>query len=51
MLEAGAVLLPLNFRLAPHELAHILNDAGAAVLFLDPGSRSLSISSTRAFPP
>jgi fatty-acyl-CoA synthase len=36
VLEAGAVLLPLNFRLAPHELAHILNDAGAAVLFLDP---------------
>ena len=36
MLEAGAVLLPLNLRLATHELAHILNDAGAAVLFLDP---------------
>jgi len=35
VLEAGAVLLPLNVRLAPHELAHILNDAGATTLFLD----------------
>ncbi len=34
VLEAGAVLLPLNFRLAPLELAYILNDAGAKVLFL-----------------
>jgi fatty-acyl-CoA synthase len=35
VLEAGAVLLPLNIRLAPDELAHILNDAGAKVLFLE----------------
>ncbi|MGA8340798.1 MAG: long-chain-fatty-acid--CoA ligase [Candidatus Sulfotelmatobacter sp.] len=34
VLEAGAVLLPLNFRLAPLELAYILNDSGAKVLFL-----------------
>jgi len=34
VLEAGAVLLPLNIRLAPEELAYILNDAGARVLFL-----------------
>jgi fatty-acyl-CoA synthase len=34
VLEAGAVLLPLNIRLAPQELAYILNDAGARVLFL-----------------
>jgi fatty-acyl-CoA synthase len=34
VLEAGAVLLPLNFRLAPHELAFILNDSGAKILFL-----------------
>src|SRR5215469_16098963 len=33
VLEAGAVLLPLNVRLAPRELAYILNDAGAKVLF------------------
>ncbi len=35
VLEAGAVLLPLNVRLAPDELAHILNDAEAKVLFLE----------------
>jgi len=35
VLEAGAVLLPLNIRLAPAELAYILNDAGAKVLFLE----------------
>ncbi len=34
VLEAGAVLLPLNFRLAPHELAYILNDAEARFLFV-----------------
>jgi fatty-acyl-CoA synthase len=31
-LEAGAVLLPLNIRLTPAELAFILNDSGATVL-------------------
>jgi fatty-acyl-CoA synthase len=35
VLEAGAVLLPLNFRLAPQELGYILNDAGVKVLFLE----------------
>jgi fatty-acyl-CoA synthase len=34
VVEAGAVLLPLNIRLAPQELAYILNDAGARFLFL-----------------
>jgi fatty-acyl-CoA synthase len=34
VIEAGAVLLPLNIRLAPQELAYILNDAGARMLFL-----------------
>lgn len=33
--EAGAVLLPLNVRLAPQELVYVLNDAGAKVLFLE----------------
>src|SRR5438270_8853185 len=32
VLEAGAVLLPLNIRLTPNELAYILNDSGATVL-------------------
>ncbi|HUD14918.1 MAG TPA: long-chain-fatty-acid--CoA ligase [Terracidiphilus sp.] len=35
VLEAGAILLPLNFRLAPEELSYILNDAGPTVLFID----------------
>ena len=35
VLEAGAVLLPLNIRLAPSELAFILNDSGAKLLFLE----------------
>jgi len=32
--RAGAVLTPLNHRLAPAELVYILNDAGATVLIL-----------------
>src|SRR5262249_48004521 len=35
VLAAGAVLLPLNIRLAPLELAYILNDSEARVLFLE----------------
>jgi fatty-acyl-CoA synthase len=35
VLEAGAVLLPLNIRLAPDELAYILNDSEAKTLFLE----------------
>src|SRR5258708_28917119 len=35
VLEAGAVLLPLNVRLASQELIYILNDSGATVLFLE----------------
>ena len=35
VLEAGAVLLPLNVRLAPAEIAFILNDASPTVLFLE----------------
>jgi fatty-acyl-CoA synthase len=34
VLDAGAVLLPLNIRLAPEELAYILNDSGATMLFV-----------------
>ena len=55
VLEAGAVLLPLNIRLAPSELAHILNDAGAKVLFLEEeflnavDSFRQSISSVQSF--
>ncbi len=35
VLEAGAVLLPLNIRLAASELEFVLNDSGASVLFID----------------
>jgi fatty-acyl-CoA synthase len=35
VLEAGAVLLPLNIRLAAAELAFILNDSGAKLLFFE----------------
>ncbi|HEY6306530.1 MAG TPA: long-chain-fatty-acid--CoA ligase [Candidatus Angelobacter sp.] len=35
VLEAGAVLLPLNIRLAPQELAYILNDSETKVLFFE----------------
>ncbi len=35
VLEAGAILLPLNIRLSATELAYILNDAGATVLFIE----------------
>lgn len=34
VLDAGAILLPLNVRLAPQELAYILRDSGARILFL-----------------
>jgi fatty-acyl-CoA synthase len=35
VLEAGAVLLPLNIRLAPSELSYVLNDAEATILFVE----------------
>ncbi len=36
VLEAGCVLVPLNVRLGPQELAFVLNDAGARFLFVEP---------------
>jgi fatty-acyl-CoA synthase len=35
VLEAGAVLLPLNIRLASGELSYVLNDAEATMLFVE----------------
>ncbi len=35
VLEAGCVLLPLNVRLSPPELAYVLNDAKARFLFFE----------------
>src|SRR5580693_3289727 len=33
--EVGAIFVPVNARLVPNELAYILNDAGATVLFFE----------------
>ena len=55
VIEAGAVLLPLNIRLSAAELAYILNDAGASVLFLQRQFRELvesfhpKLSTVKAF--
>jgi fatty-acyl-CoA synthase len=55
VIEAGAVLLPLNIRLSAAELAYILNDAGASVLFLQKQFRELvesfhpKLSTVKAF--
>jgi fatty-acyl-CoA synthase len=53
--SAGAVLLPLNIRLSAGELAYILNDAGAKILFVESQFLPLvdsfrrQLSSVRAF--
>src|SRR5579885_1605273 len=31
--KAGAIFVPVNWRLAPPEVAHVLNDSGAELLF------------------
>ncbi|MER7420358.1 fatty acid--CoA ligase [Micromonospora peucetia] len=36
--KAGVVLVPINWRLAPGEVEHILRDSGAALLFVDSDS-------------
>ena len=33
--KAGAVLVPVNWRLTPHEVDHILRDSQAALIFVD----------------
>src|SRR5437660_6705115 len=50
VLEAGCVLLPLNIRLGPEELAFVLDDAQARFLFIEPVFRPL-VESFRAFVP
>lgn len=39
--SVGAVLLPLNLRWVPRELAHVLRDSGARFLLHGPGDRAL----------
>ncbi|RKO66660.1 fatty acid--CoA ligase [Desulfofundulus salinus] len=36
VLQAGAVLLPINIRFSPREIAYILNDSEATALFFNP---------------
>jgi len=36
IVQAGAVLMPLNIRFSPQEMSFILNDSEAGVLFLEP---------------
>lgn len=50
VLEAGCVLLPLNIRLAPRELAFVLNDAQARILFVEPPFLPLAESFQTAVP-
>jgi acyl-CoA synthetase (AMP-forming)/AMP-acid ligase II len=33
--KTGAVLIPINWRLAPTEIAHILSDSGCSLVFVD----------------
>lgn len=37
--RTGAIAVPLNWRLTPHELAHPVRDAGIAVVFVGPEQR------------
>jgi len=50
VLEAGGVLLPLNIRLAPQELAFVLNDAQARFLFAETPFLPLAESFRTAVP-
>jgi acyl-CoA synthetase (AMP-forming)/AMP-acid ligase II len=50
VLEAGCILLPLNIRLSPTELACVLNDAQARFLFVEPTFLPLAESLRAAVP-
>lgn len=50
VLEAGAILLPLNIRLAAGELSYVLNDSGAKALFLQKQFATLVDSFRRDLP-
>jgi len=41
--NAGAVLVPVNWRLAPPEIAAILTDAGITILFVGHGFRDVAV--------
>ena len=50
VLEADGVLLPLNIRLAPAELAYVLNDSGARFLFVEQALLPLAEAFRREVP-
>ncbi len=50
VLEADAVLLPLNVRLAPAELSYVLNNAGARFLFVEKALLPLAEAFRREVP-
>jgi fatty-acyl-CoA synthase len=47
---AGAIAVPVNFRLAPAEAAYILADSGAALVVADPPLVPLAAAATAALP-
>jgi fatty-acyl-CoA synthase len=42
----GAIAVPLNFRLSPGEVAYVLDDSGAALLFADEGTAQVAVEAT-----
>lgn len=46
--QAGTIFVPINWRLTPREVAHILTDAGIAILFCDAGTLNIVEESLRA---
>ncbi len=46
--KAGMIFVPINWRLAPLEIEHILKDAGARLLYLDDAKEDLRLLSATA---
>ncbi|MCC0079414.1 MAG: AMP-binding protein [Rhodobacter sp.] len=50
VLWSGAVLVPLNIRLAPHEMERILTESGAKVIFSDAANKAAAQAMTDLLP-
>lgn len=48
--KSATVLVPINWRLAPSEVTHILKDCGAAVLFVEPRFHDVVLKTREALP-
>jgi|HubBroStandDraft_1064217.scaffolds.fasta_scaffold00272_30 acyl-CoA synthetase (AMP-forming)/AMP-acid ligase II len=48
--KAGAVMVPVNWRLAGPEIGHIVADSGAAILFVDPEFADLAAAAAPGAP-